>query len=473
MSTKPDISEALAIRKTWQDDPLAFCTAMGWPTWADAIAEHGLDCDDKQGAILEALAGYGRRTVWVRSGNGVGKTYIASIAATWFLYAFAPCIVLTTAPTDRQVKHLLWGEIRKRFNDSKQPLGGELLLQQWHSGMPEWYALGFTSKPNDPNRFQGFHSENILVIVDEANGIAQDVWDGIRGILTTPNAKLLAIGNPHVPEGGFYDAFQKDRGNCICIDASKNPNVLAGRVVIPGLTTRESIDEWIEDYGKDNPVVQSRVYGNFPSDSPDQLIPTAWIQAAVDRTLERSGDREIGIDVARSGEDETVLADRQGDVVGALRCYRSGSEPLRGYQVADYAIAFGKEIGATRYKVDAIGVGVGPVDTLHERGYTVFEIVVSEQSSNPERFPNKRCEEWWKLRKRFEEGRIDIPDDSKLFAQLASIRWKPDNRGRVVIEKKQDAKARGLKSPDRAEGVLMAFASVDDVAGFDFGGLIG
>lgn len=478
MTTSTVAAEFQSLRDTWQNDPLAFCAWAGWPTWGQAIAEHGLDCQDKQADILRALAGYGRSRVWVRSGNAVGKSRVAAMAAGWFLMAFAPCVVITTAPGGRQVS-IIWKRLRELWGLMPIQMGGHMLQHGWTGPLPDWYALGFTSAPNDPNRFQGFNAENILVVIDEANGVGEWVWEGIRGMTMTPNAKTLSIGNPHIPAGGFYEAFaaeadpkRKSRGTCIHIDSRETPNILAGKSVIPGLATDEGIQEIIDDYGIGSPLVQARVYGEFPLDSPDQLIPMAWIRAAVERTLERSGNREIGIDVSRSGEDETVLADRQGPVIGALRYYKPGKEPLRGYEVANYAMAFANEVGATRFKVDVIGLGAGPVDTLQERGCTVFEINVSEAASDPARFPNKRCEEWWKLRKRFELGEVDLPDDAILTAQLAGVRWKPDGRGRIVIEKKEDAKKRGLKSPDRAEAVLMAFADVDDDT-IDFGALMG
>ncbi len=470
-----DLDKANALRRQWQEDPLSFCRWAGWPTWADAIAEHGLDCEDKQATILEALAGYGRQQVWVRSGNAVGKSHAAAMAAGWFLIAFAPCIVITTAPTDRQVS-ILWKQLHALLGKMPLPLGGEMLQHEWKGPTTNWFAMGFTSAPHDPNRFQGFNAENILVVIDEANGVGEWVWEGIRGMTMTPNAKTLSIGNPHIPEGGFFNAFEEDkkeagsRGVCIHIDSRYTPNMVAGQSVIMGLATEKGIDELIQDYGVDSPVVQARVYGEFPSDAPDQLIKLSWIQAAVDRTLERFGNKEIGIDVGGDGDnaDETVFAEREGDTIGQLQIHHKHDT----VEVANYAQTWMREIGANTLKIDSIGVGKGVLDTLTHRGIDrVYSIQVGEAASDPSRFPNLRSEYWWKLRERFEQGRIDIPNDTTLIAQLASVKWKPDNRGRVVVERKDEMRKRGLRSPDRAEAVLMAFAEVDDLADFDFASL--
>ena len=371
----------------------------------------------------------------------------------WFMCSFPPAIVITTAPTDRQVRHLLWGELRQAHGESPVPLGGEILQQEWKY-RPDWYAIGFTSREYDPHRFQGFHGENILVIVDEANGVGSEIWYSIRGILTSANAKLLAIGNPHKPEGEFYDAFREGRGERFAISCMDSPNVKAGDTVIPGLVTREAVDEMIADYGRDSPIVQSRVFGEFPEESEDQLIPLAWVERAVERDVPLYGELGVGVDVARFGSDETAFAVRHGDKILAIDAVRK----LDTKEVANRTAGYVAQHNCQWFAVDEVGVGAGVLDNLVHENFHAVGVNVGEAAEDGNLFANKRAELWWRLRQRFENGDISIPNDPQLHGQLTSVRYGYDGRGHIVIEKKEALKRRGLRSPDRAEAVLMAFS---------------
>ena len=160
----------------------------------------------KQRDILEAVAH--NRKVAVRSCNAAGKTFTAAVTVLWWLMSYDNAIVITTAPSERQVKELLWREIRQLYMPHRDIIGGKLTRTRLDFA-PNRYAYGFSTNTED--RFQGFHSGNILVIVDEASGVDEFIYYAISGILTTQNAKLLMIGNPHGLAGTFYDAFHKNR----------------------------------------------------------------------------------------------------------------------------------------------------------------------------------------------------------------------------------------------------------------------
>ena len=185
----------LDISANSRHDPVAFLTRqLGEDPWK------------KQQEILVALRDH--RLVTVRSCNASGKTYAAALAAIWWLMAHDEAIVITTAPSERQVKETLWREIRTIHNRNKNLIGGKITATRLELSNQRW-AYGFST--NTAERFQGFHNENILIIVDEASGVREFIFDAILGSMTSKNARMLMIGNPTSLAGTFYDSFHKNR----------------------------------------------------------------------------------------------------------------------------------------------------------------------------------------------------------------------------------------------------------------------
>src|SRR3954452_5124114 len=173
------------------EDKQAFTRRIGHdPVWfCDRIL--GAKLWGKQREIAQAIVD--TQFVYVPSCHASGKSYVAAQIALWFLYAHPNSIVVTTAPTGRQVRKVLWGEIRRAFGAAVIPLGGELLQTELKSD-PKWYAFGFST--DQATNFSGIHADWVLVICDEATGIAADIWEGITGVIANANTRLLAIANP-------------------------------------------------------------------------------------------------------------------------------------------------------------------------------------------------------------------------------------------------------------------------------------
>src|SRR5947199_4950542 len=174
----------------YQTDPVAF-----------AAIELGLRPWRRQREILQAVAA--NRRVAVRSCHNSGKTLAVAALAHWFTRCFEPALVLTTAPTDRQMREVLWHEIANLQRKSR--LGGRLTETSLEVSDTQ-RAFGFST--NTPERFQGWHEQNLLVVVDEASGVPEAIYEAIEGCLTGPNARLVLIGNPNSPQGTFYEAFR-------------------------------------------------------------------------------------------------------------------------------------------------------------------------------------------------------------------------------------------------------------------------
>jgi phage terminase large subunit len=438
---------ALAGMQRIRDDPAAFMV-----DWL------GADLWEKQIEIAESVRDH-RRTA-VKSCHGSGKSYLAARIVIWFLHAYPFSIVLTTAPTFNQVRNILWRNVGAAYLRSKKPLLGRPLQTEINID-PDWYALGFKAEDTAADRFQGFHAEHALVVIDEAAGVVDQVFDALDAVMTSESARMLLIGNPTNPAGTFYDAFHSARSlyHTITIAASDTPNIKTGQTIRPYLITQQWIDDAIEKHGADSPYVQSRVDAEFPELGDNMLIPLAWIEAADARSTEEAeGEWEGGLDVARMGSDQSALCIRQGkhivaeyawsgmdtmETVGKVRAILSDYPPLKAL------------------KVDVIGIGSGVADRLREQKYPVVDVNVSSKASDPDSFASLRHELWWNLRLRFQEQDVAGPINDVTMGQLSSVRYKYDSRHtQPVIESKEDAKKRGIKSPDRAEAMMLAFAQV-------------
>ncbi len=407
---------------------------------------------EKQIEILYSVRD--NRKTTVRSCNAAGKTATAAMLLNWFLPVHPDSVVITTAPTWRQVEHVLWSEAKKQYSRSRVPLGGNFLTTSWTIG-PGWYAIGLSTK--EPDKFQGHHADHILGIVDEASGVDPVVFEGLMSCLTSENARLLYIGNPMEPSGTFYDSFNDPTFNKIHISAYDTPNLKAGRTVYPSLISQAWIDDLKHRLGPEYelaPEYQIRVLGEFPTTSLNTVIPLAWVSLCVGLEVEEDNVCSIGVDPARFGDDETVVAVAKGQKVLPLYVTRHQDT----VQVARFVRGLIEEYKPISVAVDATGgLGAGVVDNLRYWGYDkVVDMVVNRKAARDDKFFNKRAELWWNLREQIRTKSISLPDDDILKTQLSSPQYKFDNKGRLQIEPKEDMKARGLMSPDRAEAVMLA-----------------
>ena len=396
-------------------------------------------------------------------------------------------IVITTAPSERQVREILWRELRNLYVPVRDTIGGKLTRTRLEFGSKR-YAYGFSTNTED--RFQGFHSGNILVIVDEASGVDEFIYNAIRGVITAKNSKLLLIGNPHGYAGTFYDAFHKNRKRfeTIHVSAFDLPAFKAQGITEKNIQDiefpdydddqqdQDGFDEQYEahhslglsspqwaidvfnDLGPQSSVYQTRVLGQFPEEADDTLIPLRDVEAAVKRRSDIPPDTKpvMGVDVARFGNDKTVIIIRQGPRVIHIDELRK----------SDIVNTTGAVItAALKYKVkdiiiDEIGVGAGVLDNLKaDRRFNAQGLNGSNSSSNNEKYLNLRAEVFDGLRQRFADGDISIPNDPELISQLASLTYKYNARGQLQLESKDQIRSTGRQSPDKADAIALAFTS--------------
>ena len=413
----------------------------------------------------------------VRSCHGIGKTFTAAMCILWFVYTHPKAIVLSTAPTWRQVEKLIWKEIRSAYREALVLLGGSLLPKtpELHLIHDEWYAAGLST--NEPDRFQGFHEEHILVVVDEAAGVNLEIYEAIEGILTSSGARLLLIGNPTAIGTPFYDAFTKAIGyQTFHVSAYDTPNFTAcgitpedisqgtrhekaQEVPYPRLITPQWVSDRFKAWGEASAPYQVRVMGNFPQQGEDTLIPLLWIELAMERWEDTPDGQpvQLGVDVAAYGSDKTVIAVRKGQKLTELKVYSQKNTR----ETAGLVSAQAREHGTRKIAVDEIGIGRGVVDSLDEEGYSYTGVNVSERSTDPDRYHNLRAELWWNMRELLDPDKdpVALPPDDELLSELASVKYKVDARGAIQIESKEDMKKRLGHSPDRADAVVLAFSN--------------
>ena len=211
-------------------------------------------------------------------------------------------------------------------------------------------------------------------------------------------------------------------------------------------------------WGVTSPIYQSKVRGEFPDISDDSLILPRWIEAAHAPTLPRTRRPLIAADIARFGEDQTVIMLGKAVGYGPIAPTTMTTTGHIVNAIRDIDDEQGKNDWVSAV-VDVPGVGGGVVDRLVELGLPVIPYNVGEAPFDKERFVNARAEDYWTLRELFETGEVDIdPEDDKFAAQLGSIKWGVDSRGRIKIESKNDMRKRGLPSPDRADTAAMLFS---------------
>lgn len=463
--------QARAVRDRVETDPIWFVeTVLGADPW------------DVPKAIIRAVAQPHAR-VAVKACHSSAKTWTAARIVLWWVLAGGKSV--TTAPTWTQVKQLLWGEIHGAHARAAYPLGGTLNLTEYRIS-PDNYAIGLST--NEGVRFQGWHGR-VLIVMDEAPGVRPDVWEAIEGIRAGGDVRVLALGNPTIASGPFHEAFTALRSGwqTFTIDAFASPNlralfppdvepttlddedVVAPLLALPDealddnprpyLTTRRWVREKWAEWGALSPLWAARVRGRFPQQSEDALLSLAWLEAARYREVPSAdGDAwEAGIDVAGPGEDETVLVVRQGATIRHQQAW-AHADP-RGEVVAALAPFEGR---LTRVKVDAIGQGYYFARHLEGNGWAgkVVDVNVGESSRDAEKYANLKAELYWGLRLRASSGDLAGLTDDMAISQLAGVRYKHNARGQVVIESKDEARKRGVKSPDRAEAVMLAFADM-------------
>lgn len=434
---------------------------------------------DKQREIARSI--HDNERVAVPAAFGVGKTFLAARLALWFAYNHKPSRVITTAPTNRQVKDLLWSELRTAYRAAHFPLGGEdPLTLQLHID-DDQFAIGFSTKDYNIDYFTGYHAENQLIVFDQASGLPKVFWDAAEGLMTSANCRWLAIGNTAIPDGEFANICLPERKTkygkwkVIPITALESPNVIAGENIFPGIVSHDWVEKRLDAWGEDDPLYMIFVLAKFVASAQMVVVPmkTQNRMWATEGKMHPT-DIEIGLDVARSGVDNTVWTARSGS--RGLRIKRvTGNDTMTVVGETKEFIRYIERRYSTKkqrrqvtaVKIDTIGIGAGVYDRCAELDMPVVPVNNAEtfSLSNPERFLNVRAEMAWNFREHGEDGLIglklidsdDPTDMDNLGGDIRAIRYKISSSGKIRILEKDEIKQELKRSPDWWDSAVMAF----------------
>ncbi len=406
----------------------------------------------------------GTRRVAVRSANNTGKSYLAAMIANCVTLTRGPIYCVTTSSSWANVEKTVWGAIRKMHRGARVPLGGKLLDTEWKLD-DSWGC--FAVSTNSPENISGFRSERgACVIVDEASALEKDIMDAIDGLCSSSGSIVLLMGNPLRPEGPFHEAFQDPDWTCHHISSFMTPNVVEGREVIPGLATREWVEERRRSWGEGSPEWKIRVEGEFPEDLFHGLVMLSWIKPAVTRSTSRQeAPVRLGVDVARYGSDATCIVARRGPEILSVESAHGLSTTAVAGRVLEAQGRFG--VADEDVSIDDTGVGGGVTDRLREDGREPNAINFGERADDRDRFANARTELYWRLR---EALRPDSRDEHLALAgapreavgaikQATKVRYKFTGDGRIQLESKDEIRKRIGRSPDEADALVLTYAT--------------
>lgn len=422
----------------------------------------GATPDEIQAQILDSCAK--NQLTSVRSGHGVGKSTVESWVAKWVMYSRPFPKVPCTAPTQHQLHDILWAELNKWNRQA-----ADSFLFQWtdkrfyhKAHREEWFAVPRTA--TQPDALQGFHADHVFYIIDEASGVPDKIFEPVLGSLSTDGAGLLACGNPTQLSGWFFDSHNDKRGmySTFHIDGRTSSRV-----------TKQYVQMIIDMFGEDSDVFRVRVAGQFPKAMPDSFIPLDWVERNSTKVpiiiLPRRID--IGVDVARYGDDESVLCpvfDKKYQQQPEIYNHNDTME-LTGrtvQMVERYNEKYNDR--PTNIKVDCDGLGVGVHDRLKEiiaqrrwKHVRVYEGHFGGKggrlrTEDPVSFANSTGLMWGTVRELLRQNGFVLHYDNHLISQLSNRKYRVNSDGEIELERKEDMKKRGLKSPDRADALVLA-----------------
>ena len=450
----------------------------------------------KQQQIAEALLQPPYR-VLVKACHNVGKTFLGGGLVNWWYDAYDPGLVLTTAPTDTQVRDLLWKEVRIQRGNRGGYRGPQ--MARLESSKNHW-AHGFTAK--DADGFQGRHEEHMLFIFDEAVGVNSQFWEAAESMFGGEGHAWLCIFNPTDTSSQAYAEELTGNWHVLSMSMLEHPNVIAESQGLPPpypaairydrvddlvrkwCTPMEAKDakptdiEWPLNSGqwwRPGPIAESRMLGRWPSQATYNVwSDAAWSVVEVAHLDEGDNPVQIGCDVARFGDDFTEIHVRRGPVSLHHEAHNGWSTVQTTGRLKELAREYGHYAGMkpedVTVNVDDDGVGGGVTDNRGD--FNFCPLSAGAVAMEPEKYPNRRSELWFNVAERAMENRLSlvriIPEIRReLRRQAMSPTWKLDSDGRRVVEKKEETKKRLKRSPDGMDAVNLAYAPAYRASMFD------
>lgn len=450
------------IAKCW-DDPLRFVLlAFPWGVEGTPLAEHPEGPDEWQRDQLNQIRDHIRegKEIALRdattSGHGIGKSAETAWIILWFCSTRPHCAGRITAGTQAQLNSTTWRELSVWHQRAINKHWFNWTATRFYAvESPEtWGVTAIAWSENNSDAFAGLHAKDVLVIYDEASAVADVIWEVTEGAMTTPGAFWFVYGNPVRNTGRFRECFRSMRHRW-------NNRQVDSRTC--RMTNKLEIEQWLEDYGEDSDFFRVRVRGEFPRVSESQFISEDLVREAQARQQDPRVFAHfpliMGVDVARFGNDQSVITLRQGPKIHYQHAYRG----LDTIQVADKARDLYLDSGnVVAICVDGPGVGGGVVDQLKKFRLPVVDVQPAGTAPDPKEFINVRAWLWGQIKGWLPEADLP-PGDRELMDDLTSIEYGYDNKLRIQMESKKDMKKRGIASPDKADSLALTFHPIDSV----------
>jgi phage terminase large subunit len=441
---KNEVSKFIELYK---DDPISFIENC-----------LGAELDPWQREFFEIIPT--TRKVSIAAGHGVGKSTALCFLCLHTLLFNLPCKGVISAPSTAQLHSALWADLKMWIEHLPEVLRDTIEYTQdiirLKEAPNESFIRAAVARIDQPDALQGVHAQSgiVLLIVDEAAGVHEKIFESAYGSLSQENAKMILIGNPTRNSGYFYETFHrvKDEWTNFQVSCLDSPRV-----------SQSYINEMRNLYGEDSAMYKVRVLGEFADEEEAGFISPSIVRSAINRDIEVSPSSPIiwGLDVARQGRDKSALCKRQGGVI---------TEKVKTWRKLDLMSLAGEIMNefentepdkqCAELLIDSIGLGAGLFDRIAEIGIIPCRgINVSESSALVNECGNLRAELWYKAREFFEKKTCSIPDDPELIKELSAPRYHFDSRGRYLIESKDEMRKRGERSPDHADAFCLTFAT--------------
>lgn len=454
-----DISADMARKiVAWRRDPVFFVRD-----------QFGVEPDPWQRELLEAFPDPEKRHIAMQACAGPGKT--AGLA--WCGWNFLSCYAepgehpkgAAISCTSDNLRDNLWPEMAKwqersdflnaKFKWMKKKIECKDAPNTWFLSARSYSK---SATPDEQGRsLSGLHSKFIIYLIDESGDINPAVLRSAEQGLSTVGGfkKILQAGNPTSHQGMLYLAATKQANKWMIIRITGDPDDPRRSPRIDKAHSQEQIDEW----GRDNPWVMAYILGLFPPSSINSLFSPDEVEDAMAQHLREHdyaySQKRLGIDVARFGDDRTVIAPRQGLAAFPCVTMRNARTPEIVARVIKAKFDWGSEV---EFVDGTGGWGAGVVDGLHQGGYNPIEVLFNEKAFDP-RYYNKRAEMYFNFSKWVKRGGA-LPKSTTLKRELTEMTYTYKD-SKLIMESKEQIKKRLGFSPDEGDGYALTFAHED------------
>lgn len=415
-------------------------------------------------AVEKSLKFVAPKKITVSSGHGIGKSGCLSWLILWYLFCFKDAQIPCTAPTSEQMHDVLWKEVSIWLNRMPAEIKN---LYEWSAGYvrikesPEtWFARARTARKENPEALAGIHGDFVMILVDEASGVANEIFRPAEGAMTNENILIILISNPTRNIGYYYDTHHSDRLNWQCLEFSSEDSPIV---------ESDYCERIAEKYGRDSDEYRYMVLGKFPKE--DTIDDKGYVPLLIRDDLKFTADekfvgiKRLGIDPAGEGSNKTVWVVRdnfKAKVVGKEDISNGKGIAQKTITLMDF---YGIKKGEAKKNVivDSFGIGVDAIKELALAGYDVNSVNVGEKPEDEDDdnlYINKRAMAYDRLKNWLRSGGelVNGPD----WEPLLSIKYTRILSGKKKVMSKEDMRRLGIASPDVPDALSLCFIERED-----------